>query len=123
MGSGCGGGGSGSVGDRAEASRRLAGPGGGGSNIGLIEQGGVASGQRSLRKPLDSRRDPRSSRRIAVGPGPTDAEEESFNRHFALETPLQQVSGLKGVATRRRLERRNSPQKKAVIKSDYFVVL
>jgi len=44
---------------------------------------------------VDNRRDVRSSRRIAVGVGdgggPTDEDEESFHRHFALETPLQQV--------------------------------
>ncbi|CAM9207410.1 unnamed protein product, partial [Scytosiphon promiscuus] len=90
MGSGAGGGGS--AGDRGEASRRLAGAGAGGSKVGQMEQGGVAAGQRSLRKPLDSRRDPRSSRRIAVGAGATEEDEESFNRHFALETPLQQAA-------------------------------
>lgn len=94
-GGGGGGGGGGSAGDKAEASRRLAVAGGGGSNDGQTEQGAAASGPRSLRKPLDSRRDPRSSRRIAAGAGATNEDEESFNRHFALETPLQQVSGAK----------------------------
>lgn len=60
------------------------------------------SSTKSGRKLMD-RRDARSSRRIAVGDGSskravggdgrgaTMEEEESFNRHFALETPLQQV--------------------------------
>lgn len=68
---------------------------GGGSKLGTMEQGAHA-GQRSSRITMDNRRDVRSSRRIAAGAGdgggPTDEDEESFHRHFALETPLQQVS-------------------------------
>ncbi|CAB1103813.1 unnamed protein product [Ectocarpus sp. CCAP 1310/34] len=63
-----------------------------------MEQGCVSVGaRRSVRVPTESRRDARSSRRIAVEAGDgtggaTDADEESFNRHFALETPLQQAA-------------------------------
>lgn len=59
-----------------------------------MEQGSYG-GTRSTRGLMDNRRDVRSSRRIAVGAGdgggPTNEDEESFHRHFALETPLQQV--------------------------------
>lgn len=93
-----GGSGRGSVGGGGggtEVSRPSA--GGGGSPVTAMEQGSVSvGGRRSVRMPTESRRDARSSRRIAVGAGDgtggaTDADEESFNRHFALETPLQQV--------------------------------
>ncbi len=78
-------------GDGVEVSKRL---GGGGSKLVTMEQGSYG-GTRSTRVLMDNRRDVRSSRRIAVGAGdgggPTNEEEESFHRHFALETPLQQV--------------------------------
>lgn len=99
--SGKGSGGGGSVvggGGGTEVSRPAGGGGGGGSSVTAMEQGSAAcAGRRSARMQTEiSRRDVRSSRRIAVGAGDgtgraTDADEESFNRHFALETPLQQV--------------------------------
>ncbi|CAM9427493.1 unnamed protein product [Ectocarpus fasciculatus] len=100
--SGKGSGGGGSVvggGGGTEVSRPAGGGGGGGSPVTAMEQGSAAcAGRRSARMQTEvSRRDVRSSRRIAVGAGDgtggaTDADEESFNRHFALETPLQQAA-------------------------------
>lgn len=76
-----------------ENSRRL-GDGIGGSTAAAMEQGGVC-GLRSVRVPTDNRKDANVSKRPRVGPGsgagPTEQDEESFHRHFALETPLQQV--------------------------------
>lgn len=84
---------------------------GGGSPATAMEQGSVSVGaRRSVRVPTESRRDARSSRRIAVGAGDgtggaTNADEESFNRHFALETPLQQVRETRAKRSERSRER------------------
>lgn len=67
---------------------------GDGSKLAEMEHGSPVA-RRSVRVPLEGRRDLRSSRRIAPGAGEgggaTDEDEESLNRHFSLETPLQQV--------------------------------
>lgn len=77
-----------------ENSRGL-GDGVGGSTAAAMEQGGVFGRGRSSRILTENRRDVGSSKRqrmgAGVGAGPTEKEEESLHRHFALETPLQQV--------------------------------
>lgn len=92
LGVGVGGGGGGEAG----GGRGAGWEGGDGSKLAAMEHGSAVA-RRSARIPLEGRRDARSSRRIAVGggagegPGVTDEDEESLNRHFSLETPLQQV--------------------------------
>lgn len=89
-GNGAGVGGCGEVG----GGRGAGGEGGEGPSLAAMEYGSAA-GRRSVKAPLESRRDVRSSRRVAAGSGDgagvTDEDEESLNRHFSLETPLQQV--------------------------------
>eukprot|EP00752_Nemacystus_decipiens_P009675 g8644.t1 len=89
-----GGGGGGGGGGEAGGGRGAGWEGGDGSKLAAMEHGNSVT-RRSARAPMD-RRDHRSSRRIAAGGGDggvvTDEDEESLDRHFSLETPLQQAA-------------------------------